>query len=185
MCYIKHDVCEEAEKYLECFLIFEKMIKERTRIRLKMDETLDEKMVQKEVIIIQGKKYCKVNNELFYCACFQTIGLSNIKEIESPCTVICFSCTNQARKYALQHNISILLSITIHLFSMNPSLPRLHLCTKREQNEYIKRYGKMKYTPKILHDDPYIQYIGAKKGDLLRIYRKQNDCTYIYYRYVM
>ena len=122
---------------------------------------------------------------IFYCACFQTIGLSHIKEIHSPCTIICFSCTNPARIYAQNNNITILFSMIMHMFSTIHSRHNIDICNKKEQKEYILRYGDLKFTPKIMHQDPYIQYIGAKVGDLLRIYREKNDSTYIYYRYVI
>lgn len=177
MCYKKSGIYKDTEKYNECSLLFEKMIMERTK--------MDKNKLQIQTIIINDKTYCKVNGNLFYCNCFQTIGLSNIKEIEYPCTIVCFSCTNQARKYAEQNNITIISSMIIHLFGMNPFLPKIYICNKREQNEYILRYGDLKFAPKIIYQDPYIQYIGAKKGNLLRIHRKQDDSTYIYYRFVI
>lgn len=177
MCYKKCDVDKDTEKYNECCILFQKMIMERTKT--------DENKVKIETINIKDKVYCKVNEMIFYCACFQTIGLSNIKEIHSPCTIICFSCTSPARKYAQNNNITILSSMIMHMFGTIHSRPNVDICNKREQKEYILRYGDLKFTPKIMHQDPYIQYIGAKKGDLLRIYRKKNDSTYIYYRYVL
>ena len=177
MCYQKCDVDKDTEKYNECYILFRKMIMERTKT--------DKKKVKIETINIKDKIYCRLNDMIFYCACFQTIGLNYIKLIHSPCTIICFSCTNPARKYAQNNNITILSSMLMHMFSMNDSRPNVDICNKREHEKYILRYGDLQFTPKITHKDPYIQYIGGKKGDLLRIYRKKNDSTYIYYRYVL
>lgn len=185
MCYKDGDTYQDVEKYNECCILFEKMIIERTKIENKTSENIDQIQLQLQTVIINDKIYCKVNEMLFYCCCFQTVGLNDIKLIHSPCTIICLSSTNPARKYAENNNITILSSIIIHMFGMNSFLPKIHLCNKREQNEYISRYGDIQFTPKIMHKDPYIQYIGAKKGDLLRIYRKQSVSTYIYYRYVI
>ena len=66
-------------------------------------------------------------------------------------------------------------------------VPRHEVVPKEEAEEIIKRYGGKRYLfPLISHKDPVVVELGAKPGDLIRIYRiSPTGKVSIYYRVVM
>jgi len=61
-------------------------------------------------------------------------------------------------------------------------VPKHIIVSEREKEEVIRKYGPLKYFPKISIRDPVIRQIGAKPGDLIRIERP--DSIIPYYRVV-
>jgi DNA-directed RNA polymerase subunit H len=60
------------------------------------------------------------------------------------------------------------LKVTSHIL-----VPKHEIVPKEEVEEILKRYNiKIQQLPKIYEDDPVIQEIGAKEGDVIRIIRK-------------
>lgn len=67
-------------------------------------------------------------------------------------------------------------------------VPKHEIATEEEKQELIKKYGPLKYFPRILSSDPIVKKIGAKPGDLIKIYRKSpilKGKYSIYYRVVV
>lgn len=60
-------------------------------------------------------------------------------------------------------------------------VPKHELVSEEERAELVRRYGPLELFPKILASDPMVERLGAKPGDLIRIYREEG----IYYRYVV
>lgn len=60
-------------------------------------------------------------------------------------------------------------------------VPKHEIVSEEEKVELAKRYGPLDLFPKILASDPMVERLGAKPGDLIRIYREEG----IYYRYVV
>ena len=50
-------------------------------------------------------------------------------------------------------------------------VPKHIIVSEKEKEEVIRKYGPLKYFPKISAKDPIVQEIGAKPGDLIRIER--------------
>ncbi len=60
-------------------------------------------------------------------------------------------------------------------------VPKHEIVSESEKEELIRRYGSLDLFPKILITDPIVERIGAKEGDVIRIYREEG----FYYRYVV
>jgi DNA-directed RNA polymerase subunit H len=65
-------------------------------------------------------------------------------------------------------------------------VPKHEIVSPQEKEELIKKYGvDEEKLPGISRDDPAVQEIGAKKGDLIKIYRDSLTAgKSIYYRIV-
>ncbi|HIE22633.1 MAG TPA: DNA-directed RNA polymerase subunit H [Candidatus Korarchaeota archaeon] len=61
-------------------------------------------------------------------------------------------------------------------------VPKHVIASEKEREEVIKKYGPLKYFPKISAKDPIVKEIGAKPGDLIRIERP--DSIVPFYRVV-
>ncbi|RJS85112.1 DNA-directed RNA polymerase subunit H [Candidatus Bathyarchaeota archaeon] len=66
-------------------------------------------------------------------------------------------------------------------------VPKHEILTPQEREALLKKYRVKPYQiPNIRASDPVVRAIGAKPGDILRIYRKSPTAgTYISYRYVV
>lgn len=69
----------------------------------------------------------------------------------------------------------------------NKMVPWHEMVPPEEKATILKKYGlAADRMPQILRDDPIVQEIGAKPGDLIRIYRKSPTAgESIYYRIVV
>ncbi len=64
-------------------------------------------------------------------------------------------------------------------------VPRHEIVPPEEREELLKKWGVTpENLPKILQDDPVVKELGAKPGDLIRIYRKSPVGDSVYYRIV-
>lgn len=62
-------------------------------------------------------------------------------------------------------------------------IPKHELLKEDEQKKVLEKYGITKdQLPKIRSDDPAIQHLEVKKGDIIRITRKENHIENIYFR---
>ena len=67
----------------------------------------------------------------------------------------------------------------------NPLVPEHILLDEKQKEEFLKVYQE-KNIAKILQDDMMVRYLGAQKGDIIRIIRKSfNTGESIYYRRVV
>ncbi|MCS7123706.1 MAG: DNA-directed RNA polymerase subunit RpoH/Rpb5 C-terminal domain-containing protein [Candidatus Aenigmarchaeota archaeon] len=68
-------------------------------------------------------------------------------------------------------------------------VPECEIISEKEKEELFKKYGKsLKRYPKIFSTDPLVRAIGAKVGDIIKIYRKEphlKKTKTIYYRVVV
>lgn len=60
-------------------------------------------------------------------------------------------------------------------------VPKHEIVSEEEKIALIQKYGPLDLFPKILESDPMVERLGAKPGDLIKIYRDEG----IYYRYVV
>ncbi len=63
----------------------------------------------------------------------------------------------------------------------NFMVPKHEIVGEEERKELERMYGSLDLFPKILVIDPIASKLGAKEGDLIRIYREEG----FYYRYVI
>ena len=66
-------------------------------------------------------------------------------------------------------------------------VPKHEILKKKDAEDLLKKYGiAQENLPKIAEDDPVVQVIGAKRGDILRIVRKSPTAgEAIYFRLVV
>ena len=50
-------------------------------------------------------------------------------------------------------------------------VPKHEIVSEEEKQELIRKYGDLKYFPKISVKDPVIRRLGAKPGDVVKIMR--------------
>lgn len=63
----------------------------------------------------------------------------------------------------------------------NLLVPKHEIVSEEEKEELMRKYGPLELFPKILSSDPMVERLGAKPGDLIKVYRSEG----IYYRYVV
>lgn len=61
-------------------------------------------------------------------------------------------------------------------------VPKHVLLSEEKKKDVVERYGPLELLPKISADDPAIQQLGAKPGDLIKIMR--SDAKVPHYRVV-
>jgi DNA-directed RNA polymerase subunit H len=65
-------------------------------------------------------------------------------------------------------------------------IPKHELLKEDEAKKVLEKYGVGKdQLPKIRSDDPAIQHLEVKKGDVIRISRKEDHIDNTYYRVVV
>lgn len=66
-------------------------------------------------------------------------------------------------------------------------VPKHELLGEEEKEKFVKEFNiSLKQLPRILHEDPVVKRLGAKKGDIIRITRKDETTgEYFYYRVVV
>ena len=65
-------------------------------------------------------------------------------------------------------------------------VPKMEILSKTEVAKVLKKYGVTKdRLPKMRADDPEAIALGAKPGDIIKIYRKDPTAEYVYYRVVI
>ncbi len=64
--------------------------------------------------------------------------------------------------------------------------PKMEVMKKQEVEKLLKEYGIEKnQLPKVLESDPVVKALKAKKGDVIKIHRKDPTGEYFYYRVVV
>jgi DNA-directed RNA polymerase subunit H (RpoH/RPB5) len=116
---------------------------------------------------------------------------SDIEEylIKSKATYKFIICKDSSAKtYSQVKDFKGELFTTLEFLSDIPSNPLIpeHILLTEEQKEEVLKVYQEKNIAKILQDDMMVRYIGAKKGDLIRIIRSSlNTGESIYYRRVI
>ncbi|MGC8568114.1 MAG: DNA-directed RNA polymerase subunit RpoH/Rpb5 C-terminal domain-containing protein [Candidatus Micrarchaeia archaeon] len=65
-------------------------------------------------------------------------------------------------------------------------IPEHRLLSDSESKKVCEKYKtRLEDFPKILESDPQARALNAKPGQLVEIKRKENETTYLYYRYVI
>lgn len=66
-------------------------------------------------------------------------------------------------------------------------VPKHEILSKKESEELLKKYGVTpEFLPKISENDPVVQVIKAKKGDILKIIRRSPTAgESVYFRLVV
>ena len=66
-------------------------------------------------------------------------------------------------------------------------VPKHEILSKKDSEELLKKYGiTSDKLPKILENDPVVQVVKAKKGDIVKITRRSHTAgEAIYYRFVV
>ena len=64
--------------------------------------------------------------------------------------------------------------------------PKMEVMDKKEVGELLKTYNiTLEQLPLIYETDPAVKALNAKKGDVIKIYRKDQTKDYLYYRLVV
>jgi len=73
----------------------------------------------------------------------------------------------------------------INIFE-NYLVPKHEIMTEEEKQQLLKKFNiSLKQLPRIKERDPAVKAIGAKKGDIIKIERKEGDKVIVYYRVVI
>lgn len=117
------------------------------------------------------------------------------KELKNGIIVCNKGLSNNAEKLLKQINLSsddffleffkfddLLINISKHEL-----VPKHELCSEEEKRLVLKKYrAKETQLPKILQTDPMARYLGARKGELVKINRDSETAgQYIVYRIVI
>ncbi|HIE14903.1 TPA: DNA-directed RNA polymerase subunit H [Candidatus Bathyarchaeota archaeon] len=96
-------------------------------------------------------------------------------------TISAVSEAKKSRIELIPHNFP-----TFNIFE-HVLVPKHEILTPEEREELLKKYRVKPYQiPNIRASDPVVRVIGAKPGDILRIYRKSPTAgIYVSYRYVV
>ena len=75
----------------------------------------------------------------------------------------------------------------VFLVSSHVLVPKHEIVSDSEIPSIMEKYNieNKSHFPKILADDPAVKEIGAKKGNVIRIYRKEPTGDCLYYRVVV
>ena len=83
--------------------------------------------------------------------------------------------------YFVEHFVveDLLINITKHSL-----VPKHVKASEEEKKLVLKKYrAKVAQMPKILVGDPVARYLGLRRGDMVKIYRKSDTCgTHVFYR---
>lgn len=65
--------------------------------------------------------------------------------------------------------------------------PRMEIVNEKSKNQILEKYGisDFEQLPKFRPNDPAVKALGAKPGDVIRIYREDATGKYVAYRYVL
>ena len=116
MCCPHSETYKDESKYNECCILLNIMLSFRMKVHNeygKMRKCNEITKITEMVSILHthveknGKMYCSFMNQNFYCACFQSIGLQQVKALEPGCILLCANITSQAKSYCKTLNIWI------------------------------------------------------------------------------
>lgn len=168
-----------AQKLLEKrnLKITSKIIKTETILKFKINnKSLDKMIIVTDKLIVYwilGKISPK---DLSYFV--EDMGKRKLEN-----AIIVFENDKSASSYA-KKSIELLKRIYTHkiieMFTLqelqfNPTehkdVPNHEICSKTEKNDIIANYGEPKFLPKIFSTDIQVRWLGAKKGDMIKITR--------------
>lgn len=65
-------------------------------------------------------------------------------------------------------------------------VPKMEIVSENEKNRILQKYGiTPEQLPKMLTSDPSVIALGAKKGDVIKIYREDRTGKYLAYKLVV
>mgnify|MGYP001568189624 CR=1 FL=1 len=97
---------------------------------------------------------------------------------------LCNFSNNDNRKEIIRNNIDILYyeNFEINIFDTDIYYNKTEIIKEHERLSLNKYYGNLLKFPKILQNDKMVQYLNAKKNDIIKYYKRDSS---IYYRLVV
>lgn len=135
-----------------------------------------------------GCKFCVYNDVYVLHACTQNVGVAELRNLKMQENMIiyCADMSRFAKSFCNEEKINVITAGMRMLNASNHLFPLARRVLKKERLHLKRQYGDFKWFPRIKSTDPYMQYLGAKKKDIVKFFRKyNNEIQFIYYRRVI
>lgn len=137
---------------------------------------------------ICGFTFCLYGDVYVRHLCKKNVGIGDIRNLkmQKKMIIYCEDMSRFAQVFCEEENISVLYKSMIPINFNNEFIPRIYKLKKKEIQILINTYGPLKNFPRIKSSDILLRLLGARKKDVITIYRKNMDCAdYVYYRVVI
>lgn len=137
---------------------------------------------------IFGCTFCVYNDVYVLHVCTQNVGIAELRNLkmQENMIIFCVDMSRFAKSFCVDEKIDVITVGMRMLNTSNSIFPVARKVLSKERLHLKRKYGDFKWFPRIKSTDPYMQYLGAKKKDIVKFFRKyNNEIQFVYYRKVI